>query len=128
MAKSSEDVTKLEFFLAEKGPILIVNLVGPLLKRNADYAEECIQAVSASSAKWVIMNFRDVPPVFDEEICASIYSSLKKAVWKKAGSIRLSAVHPELRKVLIKRGLLSEDEVANNLTEALQKLALTSVA
>ena len=127
MAKSSEEANRLEFFLAEKGPVLIVNLVGPLLKCNADCADECIQAVTASSARWVIMNFRDVPPEFDEEVCVSIYSSLKKAVWEKAGCMKLSAVHPELRKALMKRGLLSDDEVANNLTEALQKLALTSV-
>lgn len=117
----------LTYFLAEKNRILVISLIGPLAKVNTPTLENCIREVKERSPQWVILNFRDVPPEVDKTVVPQI-ARLQKLVREKPAILRLSSIHPELKKFLEYEGLVRSDEVCNNLAEALKSLPLEKVA
>ncbi|MCM2278188.1 MAG: STAS domain-containing protein [Oligoflexia bacterium] len=110
---------KLTFFLSEKGSILIVTLIGPLVKDNALAFEECLQEVARSGASVIIMNFRDVSETMDPSFGPAI-ARLKKAVYERKARLRMSGIHPALRIQMAQAGVLRLEEICDNLSQALQ--------
>lgn len=117
-----KDSTLLSYFLAEQRSIVIVTLLGPLSRMGAPVLEKCLQELLPKSCTWVIINFRDVPPEIEATILPTLARFLKD-LRTHGASLRLSSMHPALRERLGERGILREDELVNNLQEALKSLA-----
>lgn len=117
--------TKLAYFSSEKKGILILTLIGPLIRSNALILSECINVVSSSSARWIILNCRDIPPEIDQSLAAPL-ARLQKTIREKPAELRISGLHPDLFVTFKKKGILREHEICSNLAEALQQIAATA--
>lgn len=115
----NEEVPKLTYLIAEKKFVLVISFVGPLVRSNLSVFEECMREVEKRGASFIILNFRDVPSSVDRTVFPAV-ARLQKLIRLKPAALRMTALHPELRKVLDEQGLLRAAEVANNLGEALQ--------
>jgi anti-anti-sigma regulatory factor len=100
---------------------MIVSWVGSFAHEAVEVIEKCRGEVSKSQAQWVIMNLRDLKPAMDRTAIPT-FARLQKTVREKPAVLKLSSVHPELRSFLDSQGLLRMEELANNLTEALQMI------
>ncbi|MCM2324199.1 MAG: STAS domain-containing protein [Oligoflexia bacterium] len=118
---------KLTYFLSEKGAVLIVTFVGPLVRANALTLEECIQDVAKSPATIVILSFRDVPEVMDPSLTGTL-ARLQNTVRQRGALLRMSGIHPSLRIFMAEAGLLLMEEVCDNLSQALQVQAQTVIS
>lgn len=118
----------LVYFISEthhfeqKRSVAVMGLVGSFVGRNEHSILECIDAVSKLSCKSVVLNFRDVFPEIDPTT-ASWVRRLIDAAREKAISLRISAVHPVLRAHLQEEGSVGEEEMVNNLAQALEMVA-----
>ena len=84
--------------------------------------DACLTTVSELKAvDWVIINFRGVPSTVDRNIFP-LLANLQKAIRSKPARLRLNAIHPDLRKLLLEQGLIWKEEITNCLTEALQQV------
>ena len=119
--------SSLRYFIAEQKSILVVSIVGSMVRENTGIMEEMLHQISEKSAKWIILNLRDVPPSNDRTVCP-ILAKLKKAARTRAACVRFTSVHPELRKFLESQGVVRPDEFSNNLAEALQTLLVLEKA
>src|SRR4051794_5613427 len=92
----------LKYFLSETHyferdySILVVTLVGSLTEKNVPIFNQCIEQVSKSSAKWVIINFRDVPSGSDDTLIPSLRHMID-TVHKIPAGLRISGIHPQIR-------------------------------
>jgi len=119
-------VSGLVYFLAEthypsKGAVLVVTIVGPLVKGNVSIFQDCVEAILKTSAKWAVINFRDVSPQIDSAYIP-ILDSLLNSIRDKPAHVRLSGLHPNLKETLKSAKVLLSEELSNNLAEALQSL------
>ncbi len=57
-----------------------------------------------------------------DKILVPAFARLQKTIREKGAILRLSSIHPALRKFLNAQRLLREKELTNNLAEALQNL------
>ncbi len=119
--------SKLVYFFAETHyfskdhSVLVVNIVGPLVKDNITTFEECGEEIFKSKSKWIILNFRDVSPDVDLAFLP-LLGQLQKKIRGKPAHLRLSGLHPDIRKVLQDQNLVFPDELVNNLSDALKSL------
>jgi anti-anti-sigma regulatory factor len=109
---------KFTFFIAEKDHWLVVSLVGALTKDSIPGLRECSDQIKETSAKWVILNFRDVPAQIDSEVLGD-FADLQKSIRDRVNVLMLCSLHPELKKTLLSQDVIKPDELANNLLEAL---------
>lgn len=115
----------LVYFISEthhfdqKRSVAVVGLVGCFVDRNEHSIGECLEAVGRLSCKAVVLNFRDVFPEIDASTAGWI-QKLVRAARARVISLRVSAVHPQLREHLMRNGAISGDEVVNNLAQALE--------
>lgn len=120
----------LRYFLSETHyferdySILVVTLVGPISEENIPIFLQCADQISKSTAKWVIVNFRDVPSILDKTLVPSLQKLLNLIRTRPAG-LRLSGIHPQLRKVLEEQNIALEGEIASNFAEALDSLPIS---
>lgn len=121
--------SSLKYFLSETHyferdySVLIVTLVGSLTKDSQNAFTHCLEQVQKSSARWAIVNFRDVSGDADEATY-SCFTELSKLIRGRGVGVRLSGIHLKLRKELFDRNLFEATEVVNNLHEALESLPL----
>lgn len=124
MMKSSTDffyfLSETHYFQKDYS-VLGVTFVGTLTLTHRDAFQNCTEQVSKSLAKFVIFNFRDVTIQLDPNFLPLIQKLLITAREKPA-FIRLSGVHPDLRKVFHEHKFVQEDELVNNLADALNSL------
>jgi anti-anti-sigma regulatory factor len=118
----------LKYFLAETHEngrdysSLLVTLIGALNADNESIYRKCLEDISRSASKWVIINFRDVPDKSDPTFLVSCLQKLKDLMTLKKSHFILSGVHPHLRKILEAEQIASGQEICNNLSEAIQAL------
>ncbi|OFZ21757.1 MAG: hypothetical protein A2X94_15835 [Bdellovibrionales bacterium GWB1_55_8] len=117
---------KLTYLLAEKKSILVVSFIGPLVRTNAHVLEKCIKEISKREATWVIVNFRDVPANLDRTVYPAL-ARLQQVIRSKPAELKMTALHPELRKQLDQQGLLRPKEVVDNLAIALQAVVASAM-
>lgn len=117
----------LVYFISEthhferKSSIAVIGLVGCFVERNERLILECLDAVSRQACKAVVLNFRDVFPETD----ASTAGWVKRMVGtarERSLALRVSAIHPLLREHLLRTGSVSEEDIVNNLAQALEVL------
>lgn len=101
--------------------ILGVTFVGPLIISNQSRFLECAEQIYQSTSQCIILNFRDVPADVDPEFLPMIQNLLMK-IREKSALLRISGVHPDLRKTLQDLGYIQVDELVNNLADALSSL------
>jgi anti-anti-sigma regulatory factor len=118
----TQEIPKLSYFLSEKKGILIVSLIGPLNRSGREVLEACSKDILASGARWVILNFRDVGAEIETFLIPAL-AQLQKDIRKKPADLRIAGLHPGLRHTLEGRGVLRQQEISNNLAEALQAIA-----
>jgi anti-anti-sigma regulatory factor len=119
---------KFSYFFSEKGPILVINLIGPIAKSNSRDIEQCLHKCKKIQAEWVIVNFRDVPNYIDKSYLVPTLARFQKTIRDCKARLMLSGLHPEFRELLKECGCLREEELRNNLTEALQSLIVNKAA
>lgn len=115
--------TPLTFFISEQKQILVATLVGTLERRSTPILEECAQEIAKRDVRWVILNFRDVPKDLDLSLIP-LLARIQKQIRARPAELRLAAIHPELKKILFDRGILRQEELCDNLAQALQSLSL----
>ena len=101
--------------------VLGVTFVGPLIMKNAGTFQDCLKQIYQSTAKCVVLNFRDVPSEIAPEFLPLIHK-LFATFREKPTFFRVSGVHPDLRKVFLEKGFLQPEELVNNLSDALNSL------
>lgn len=117
--------SKMVYFLSETHffskdqSLLVVNIVGPLTKKNMFIFRQCQEQIYRSRTKWVVLNFRDVPPEFDVEFLP-LFDELRVILMEKAAQVRFSGLHPQLKQTLTEQKLVQQADLTNNLAEALQ--------
>jgi len=122
----------LRYFLSEAHfydkdySILIVTLIGPVVEINASIFLECLNQISKASSKWVVVNFRDVPSHLDPSFLY-LFSYLRETVRRKGAELKLSGLHPHLKKMLQENELVHPAEIENNLAEAIESLPSTRI-
>jgi anti-anti-sigma regulatory factor len=119
---------KFSYFFSEKGPILVINLIGPIAKHNSRDIEQCLNKCKKIQADWVIVNFRDVPTFVDKSFLVPTLARFQKTIRDAKANLLLSGLHPEFKMLLKESGCLREEELRNNLTEALQSLIAQKAA
>jgi anti-anti-sigma regulatory factor len=108
----------LNYFFAEKNNCLVISLVGSLSVDQQSILEECAKEMEASSAKWIIINFRDVSCHAHKQTLECL-RQLQNRVRMKPATLKLSSIHPELKKMLLALEIVRAEELTNNLMEAL---------
>ncbi len=108
-------------YFAKDFSILNVTLVGPLISKNLGIFETCVQEIIKLSSKCIIFNFRDVPPELDPNFLP-IIESLMGHVRERPVQIRFSGLHPDIRRNFLEKKLVQEEEMTNNLADALNSI------
>lgn len=101
--------------------VLIVTLVGPLTRKSEATFLQCLEEISKSTAKWVVLNFRDVPGDLDSSFLP-LMGQFKEISQQKAMNFKLSGVHPHLRGVLKEHQLADPDQLVDNLADVISIL------
>jgi anti-anti-sigma regulatory factor len=106
-------------FYSKDYSLLVVNLVGSIAQETLPVLQECQEHIKNSASKFVILNFRDISQESDASIL-SLFDALQKAIRQRPVMLKFSGLHPQLRKILIAEKILAEEDLFNNLAEALQ--------
>lgn len=108
----------LSYLISEKGPLLVISLVGPMTKPQEGVLAKCQEAIAASPTKLTIISFHDVTTMDYQGIAAFV--RLQKAVRDKPSALRICFVKPEFKKLLDERGAIRPNEIALNLRDAIE--------
>lgn len=111
----------LQYFIAEKSSVVVLSWVGALAHETIRTIEECQNEILNLKAKWVVMNCRDLKPQMDRSV-VPIFARLNKTIRDMPATLRLTSLHPELRSYLEEQGILRNEELSLNLTEALKTI------
>jgi anti-anti-sigma regulatory factor len=114
---SSEEIKVLQFLISAKENYLVVSFVGPMNRDSSHIIDDCLKAVLATNAKFVVLNFRDVSRIEHPFIPQLI--KLQTEIREGKREIRTTSLRPEFRNVLLDKGAIRFNELTNNLTEAL---------
>lgn len=118
---------ELSYFISEKAissqnsTLLLIALAGPINRSNASVLDRLIEEIDKKSAGWVVINMRDVGHSM-ERTQFSVFAKLQKTIREKPAELKLCSIHPDLKKTLQDAGLLRQNEISNNLPEALASL------
>lgn len=126
MSKSGQG---LVYFISEthhfeqKQSVAVVGLVGALVERNTHSIEGCLEAIGKLACRAVVLNFRDISPELDASTVDWV-RKLRQAARVQGATLIFSALHPQVRTWLERGDAIQGDEVANNLAQALEALAI----
>lgn len=121
---SEEDKSNdLEFFLAEKGPFLVVSFIGLISKSTAAVMEKCRVDTLNTQAQSVVLSLHDVTDI--ELTGIPPFVQFQQAIRKKPAELCLCFIRPDLIKFLLNRGAVREEEITANLKVALESLKRT---
>lgn len=105
-----------EFFISQRTEIAVVTMIGSLSKENIEAIEDCVKAVEALNAIYVIFNMRDVNEVRDHFVRP--FARMQMSARKK-GQMKISGLRPDHREFLSQHGLTRQIEMSNNLNDAI---------
>ena len=117
---------KLNILFSEKSGLLIISFVGPVVCGNRGELEAAFKRLSEFKAKWTVLHLREVPPNIDKGMIPEL-TRFQKAVRDLPSELRVSSLHPELRKFLLAQGIVRTDELVNNLQAAIESLGIAIV-
>ena len=84
----SNDENQLSYLIAEKGPMLLVTLIGPLSRHSLETLAKCQEELAAKPAKVVVLYLRDVAPKVDQIVFPSL-AKLQKQIRDSGALLRL---------------------------------------
>ncbi len=125
--------SKLVYFLSEthffsqNQSLLVVNLVGALTKKNMHVFQDCQRQIDQSTAKWIVINFKNASSEMDAEFIP-LLDQLRLSIYKKMAQFKFSGLHPRLKECLLQMKLAHPDELAINLADALQTFPVAHAA
>jgi anti-anti-sigma regulatory factor len=99
--------------------VAVVTLVGSLSKETSPILLDCHEQLSRLKCKWIILNFRDTQQGIDSHALATL-KSLQQTIREKPIILKFSGVHPDMRQVFLSEKIVIEEDLFNNLAEALQ--------
>lgn len=117
--------SNLSYQITQKNAVVIVVLAGALTHDNLGALEKLRSEISDRDFSWVVLHFKGVPDRADQTVLPHL-ARIQKAIRDKGGQVRLSSLHPNLRKLLQDRGVLRNDECVEDLAQTLQLLAKAS--
>jgi anti-anti-sigma regulatory factor len=106
-------------FFSQDYSILVVNLVGVINQETSPILQECQREICKSNSKWIILNFRDISQEGVQSMIP-ILVELQKIIRQKPVTLRFSGLHPDLRTLLVQEKAISEEDLFNNLADALK--------
>src|SRR5579885_1175781 len=115
--------SELQYFLSSKNGIAVISFTGMLSREGESVLAQCLTEITAARPKSVVIVLRDLSPLIEAK-ALPVLARLQKAIRDLPSELRLCGLHPKLKAILEERGLLRSAEVANNLLEALQSLAV----
>lgn len=99
------------------GSLLVVSLAGALTKSNVSVFEKLIGELQEKDAKRVVLDLKGVPPVMERNV-VPLFAMLQKVIRDKGAQLRLSSIHPDLKKSLESAGILRVLEVSDTVQHA----------
>ena len=121
------EVKKLNILFSEKAGLLVVSFIGSIVRENRAEFEEAFKRLSGFKPKWTVLHFREVPPNVDKGMLPEL-TRFEKVVRDFPSTLRISSLHPELRKYLLSQGVVRTDELVNNLQEAIESFGISIVS
>ena len=124
---SQDEKLQLQYFVAEKPPVLIVTFVGDMVFSTTTILSKCRTDIGAlADFKFVILNFRDVEMVSGDAI--SVLTQMQIDVRSRGCELRLVSLKPDIKQKLLNMGTIRKPELANNMRDALLSLTGAQVA
>jgi anti-anti-sigma factor len=114
----TEPEEKLEYFLSEKQQFLVVSLVGSLTKSTQAEIQKCEDAILASAAKYIVLNFHDLKEMDLTGIRPLV--QLQKRIREKPAQMRLCFVKTEIFNILDGAAAIRPQELCGDLVQALK--------
>ncbi len=111
---------KLEYFISEKGPFLVVSLNGTIAKNTTPVLDECREKITQANTKKVILSLHDVSRIDLNGLPA--LAQLQQAVRSKPATLRLCFIKKDVAQTLFDKAIVRKDEVTMDLKEALESL------
>ena len=118
MTEVGNPATELSYLLSEKGPLLVIALLGPMTRPNEEMLAKCQEEIAKKPFQITVISLHDVTTMDYQGIAAFV--RLQKAVRDKPSGLRICFVKPEFRKLLDERGAIRPNELAGNLREAIE--------
>ena len=115
---STETVEKFEYFLSEKQQFLVVSLVGTLTKATHGEIQKCEEAILASSAKCIVLNFHEFKGMDLTGIRP--LAQLQKCIREKPAQLRLCFVNTDIYSMMDRVGAVRAQEICEDLVQALK--------
>jgi anti-anti-sigma regulatory factor len=102
--------------------ILVVTFAGAMAPSSVQTLQRCREELAvAKLPEFVILYFRDVPTVSIDAV--QILAQMQRDIRLKC-PLSICSLRPETRDKLLAMGILRQNEMSNNLQDALQRLAL----
>ena len=114
---------ELTYLLSEKGPLLVVSVLGPVTKAYEETLTKCQDEIKAKPARFAVINLHDVTVMDYQGIAAFV--RFQKAIRDKPCALRICFVKPDLKKILEERGAFRPNELTGNLREAIESFGKT---
>ena len=97
---------------------MVISLVGPLDENSRPKFQNLSDEISQNyGIKFFIFNFRDVPTIAAEAI--SSLTQLQMKIRSQKAELRLCSIKPNLKEMLVKKGVVRGLELSDNLAQAI---------
>lgn len=111
------EANTFHYLLAEKNKVLVISLVGGLGARAQLEFARCVKEVEEMDFSVAIVNFREIYGV--DQSAVGYIATLKKVLRKKTSDIAICGIKPTVKDYLIGQGVMSKNEVFNNVKDSL---------
>jgi anti-anti-sigma regulatory factor len=108
--------------ITQKNSVIIVVLTGAITRDNLAVLERLQTEIAEREFSWVVLHFNDAEHKTDQ-IALPHLARIQKSVRDKGGQVRVSSLRPQLRQLLLERGLLRAEEYVEDLAQTLKQLA-----
>lgn len=114
---------QLTYFISERNSIVVVSFVGSLTRTTLGLFPIIVEDVSARRARMVILNCHDLKQI--ESCAVAPFSEFQGCLRDFPSEVRICFLNHELRDLLVRQGAVRQDEIKNNLLEAVTGMAGT---
>lgn len=116
---SQDEKESFNYFLANKGSVLVVTFVGAMNFSSFENLQRCREEIDLlNDIKLVVLHFRAVPSVCDESITA--LTKMQISIRSRSSALSICALKPSVREKLLTMGVIRPREISDNLQGALK--------
>jgi anti-anti-sigma regulatory factor len=114
----SHESSSLQYFIADKTPILIVTFVGPMEFSAVDTLTKCKAEIAKfQDIKFILLYFRDVETVSGDAV--GVFAQMQAEIRGRYCELNICSLRPKIREKLLNMGVIRTGELSNNMREAL---------